>query len=151
MCLRKDLIAFSDISWNESTITEKYRPLLLGIVRYFLLSTPTPTGALEMLMSVRPELLISISSSLFFLVKNSGNLTRKAATARLCYFYKCLTALNFRRTSGREDPGASSSLQRPQVRCESQLVAEYASYTINTAKSQWEELRQTLPPEESID
>ena len=37
------------------------------------------------------------------------------------------------------------------MRCESQLVAEYASYTINTAKSQWEELRQTLPPEESID
>ena len=57
----------------------------------------------------------------------------------------------FRRTSGREDLGASSSLQRPQVRCESQLVAEYASYTINTAKSQWEELRQTLPPEESVE
>ena len=44
-----------------------------------------------------------------------------------------------------------SKLQRPQVRCESQLVAEYASYTINTAKSQWEELRQTLPPEENTE
>ena len=44
-----------------------------------------------------------------------------------------------------------SSLQRPQVRCDSQLVAEYASYTINTAKSQWEELRQTLPLEENTE
>ena len=43
---------------------------------------------------------------------------------------------------------ASLTIQRPQVRCESQLVAEYASYTINCAKSQWEESRQTLPPEE---
>ena len=45
---------------------------------------------------------------------------------------------------------ASLSLPRPQVKCDSQLVAEYASYTINTAKSQWEEMRQTLPLEENI-
>ena len=57
----------------------------------------------------------------------------------------------FRRSTGREDPSASISLSRPQVRCESQLVAEYASYTINCAKSQWEEMRQTLPPEDASD
>jgi len=56
-----------------------------------------------------------------------------------------------RRSTGREDPSASISLSRPQVRCESQLVAEYASYTINCAKSQWEEMRQTLPPEDASD
>ena len=57
----------------------------------------------------------------------------------------------FRRTTGRDDPTASSSLQRPQVRCESQLVAEYASNTINTSKSQYEEMRQSVPPEEDFE
>ena len=63
-------------------------------------------------------------------------------TYRYMYTIQCL-----RRGAG-HDPLASVNLQRPQVRCESQLVAEYASYTINCAKSQWEEIRQTVPPEE---
>ena len=56
-----------------------------------------------------------------------------------------------RRTTGRDDPTASSKLQRPQVRCESQLVAEYASNTINCAKSQYEETRQSVPAEEDFE
>merc|ERR1719282_946975 len=56
-----------------------------------------------------------------------------------------------KRAPGRDDVGASLSLSRPQVRCESQLLAEYASYTINCAKSQWEEMRHTLPPEENYE
>ena len=83
MCLRKDLIAFSDISWNESSITEKYRPLLLGIVRYFLLSSPTPTGALEMLVSVRPELLI-IQMSDGFELSDAPLVERTRGRARVC-------------------------------------------------------------------
>ena len=46
---------------------------------------------------------------------------------------------------------ASSTLQRPQVRCESQLAAEYATNSINCAKSQYEETRQSIPAEEEVE
>ena len=48
-------------------------------------------------------------------------------------------------------PMASSTLQRPQVRCESQLAAEYATNSINCAKSQYEETRQSIPAEEEVE
>ena len=47
----------------------------------------------------------------------------------------------------REGLGVPYSIQRPQIPCDSQLVAESASTTINYAKSQWEESRMTLPPD----
>merc|ERR1719431_1295634 len=48
------------------------------------------------------------------------------------------------RTQGRDGRAAPSFLQRPQVRCEGQLVAESVCNTINHAKSQWEEARMTV-------
>ena len=106
MCLRKDLIAFSDISLNESSITDKYRPLLLGIVRYFLLSTPTPTGAIEMLVSVRPELLIFIfilSSSEFRKLKQTEEQLQLAFAVfiQMSDGFELLDALLVERTRGR--------------------------------------------------
>ena len=40
---------------------------------------------------------------------------------------------------------ASSTLQRPQVRCESQLAAEHTTNSINCAKFHYEETRQVEP------
>jgi len=55
------------------------------------------------------------------------------------------------RTEQRDGMAAPSSIQRPQVRCDSQLLAESISHTINYAKSQWEETRLTLPCEEEVE
>merc|ERR1712096_430593 len=55
------------------------------------------------------------------------------------------------RSERREGLAAPPSIQRPQVRCDSQLLAESVSHTINYAKSQWEETRLTLPSEEEVE
>ena len=55
-----------------------------------------------------------------------------------------------KRSDKREGLATSVSLQRPQVRCDSQLIAETVSHTINYAKSQWEESRLTLPADEEL-
>jgi hypothetical protein len=55
------------------------------------------------------------------------------------------------RTERREGWTAPPSIQRPQVRCDSQLVSESVSHTINYLKSQREETRLTLPSDEEVE
>jgi len=52
---------------------------------------------------------------------------------------------------GSRGSGTASRTNRPQVRCDSEQVAQVVCTQINYARTQWEEMRQALPKQEDED